>query len=411
MGERIESRRNGNGAADEKHTRVLEFTKWTSFGNTFVLLDESKGPALSEVEKSRFAFQATNASFGVGSDNFLVIQPCTTSVLRSINRARGYWQALPDTSQADLVFRMFEPDGEEAFSCGNGLMAIAAYLRQCHGVSSARVLTEVPFASPRAVEIGTHAVEGWSWASLGAPRRVPEEIVSATLRAPYNDHMDRLQKLTIPFRRHDLSPYIESVALDIWGYLVFTGEPHLVVFPEEVFPSEELVQTVFAGEGSNVRAEFGSRLVHRIGWAINNELPELVPRGLNVNFARVTSDGGAVEYRCFERGIYRETLACGTGALAVAYVCRALGIWEGESCELRPYGCRRYDPTATIGVHQDRDSWVLSGRPKALFRGVFPWDMSTALHLETSKGRRQHRQEGFLGGGDAGVRRGRRSGS
>jgi diaminopimelate epimerase len=403
----IERRRGVNGTPGARRTRALEFTKWTSFGNTFVLLDESQGSALTEAEKSRFAFQATNAWFGVGSDNFLVIQKCTKGVLQGIHQARGYWPALPEASQADFVFRMFEPDGEEAFSCGNGLMAVAAYLRQRHGMASARVLTEVPCASPRPVRIGTDAAER-SWASLGAPRRIPDDLVSAAIKVPCNEQMDRLAGLTIRFRQHDLAPYIDSVALDIWGYLVFTGEPHLVVFPADVIPSQEVVQTLFADPGGKVRAEFGSRLMHRIGWAINNELPALLPRGLNVNFARVTPDGGAVEYRCFERGIQRETLACGTGAVAVAVVCHALGMWKGERCELWPYSCRRYDPTAAIGVDRKGNSWVLSGRPKALFRGVFPWTPSSAPRRRSDTGRPQRRPAGQVAGDEARPHPGRR---
>ena len=92
----------------------IVFTKYTSYGNNFVLVDESKGQVLSESEKSDFSYQATNTCFGIGSDNLIVIQPCRPETLASINRSSHYWDDIPDSTSADFIFRMFEPSGEEA---------------------------------------------------------------------------------------------------------------------------------------------------------------------------------------------------------------------------------------------------------------------------------------------------------
>ena len=91
--------------------KLVPFSKLTSFGNNFVIVDETHGNILSEIEKSDFAYQATNINFGVGSDNFLIVQSCTPETMREINRARGYWDTHPDSESADFIFRMFEPDG------------------------------------------------------------------------------------------------------------------------------------------------------------------------------------------------------------------------------------------------------------------------------------------------------------
>lgn len=53
--------------------RKIPFTKYTCFGNNFVIVDETRGPVLSEREKMKFAHRATDGIFGVGSDNFLEI--------------------------------------------------------------------------------------------------------------------------------------------------------------------------------------------------------------------------------------------------------------------------------------------------------------------------------------------------
>jgi diaminopimelate epimerase len=46
----------------------------------------------------------------------------------------------------------------------------------------------------------------------------------------------------------------------------------------------------------------------------------IFPSEVNVDFVQVT-DSGIVKYRCFERVINRETLACGTVALVIILYC------------------------------------------------------------------------------------------
>lgn len=75
----------------------IPFFKYTSLGNNFVLVDETKDPVLTEEKKSQFAFYATNKSYGVGSDNFLVIQKCSDTLLAEIGRDRNYWNACLNT--------------------------------------------------------------------------------------------------------------------------------------------------------------------------------------------------------------------------------------------------------------------------------------------------------------------------
>jgi diaminopimelate epimerase len=47
-----------------------------------------------------------------------------------------------------------------------------------------------------------------------------------------------------------------------------------------------------------------------------------MPDGANVNFVKVT--GGEIKMRTYERGVERETLACGTGALSSGIIAFAV---------------------------------------------------------------------------------------
>ncbi len=86
-------------------------------------------------------------------------------------------------------------------------------------------------------------------------------------------------------------------------YVVNTGIPHAVVFlTEEVDVKKE-----------------GGRLCHH---------PLFQPDGVNVNF--VTEQNGQFHYRTYERGVEGETLACGTGAAAVAFVANRLQYCDKE---------------------------------------------------------------------------------
>lgn len=357
----------------------IPFVKYTSCGNNFVIIDETRKEVLSEEDKSKFAYQATNTCFGIGCDNLLVVQRCTDGVLSAINQTRKYWGTPPDSSGADFVFRMFEPNGDEAYSCGNGLMSIASYLYQRYGTESARIMTEVPFLSPRVINIGTDPQQELSWANMGHLRSVPNDIASQAIRRSVDQCIDALDKVTVKFRSYDLSAYTNQTSLQLSGYLVFTGEPHLVIFPNESFTDSALAKSVFSlaaaelvGTRLRRRVSIGSWLVRRIGVFLNEHLRSYFPAGINVNFARVIGERQLVEYRCFERGINRETLACGTGAVATTAVAKHLGYLHEQQITVLPHLCRWHDREAEIRVAQgSAGDWCLMGTPMLLVDGNF----------------------------------------
>lgn len=359
--------------------KEVPILKYTSYGNNFVIVDETQEPVLAEAEKSKFAYQATDINYGVGSDNFLVIQPCNLETLSDINNNRHYWDKAPDSKNADYIFRMFEPNGVEAFCCANGLMCIANYLNNRYGIESTRIMTEIPTPTPNVVSVGTLSNNGTSWANMGHPRPMPLELVNPIGTIPYDEIIDTIRDIKIGFRRHDLAPFSKQRALEISSYLVFTGEPHMVIFPDTDFSIKELSKLLFISSQKNTsqienaeeRISFGSWLVDHIGNYLNREYARLFPAGINVNFVREDKPSGALEYRCFERGIFRETLACGTGALAVSFVARQLNQLKTEQTILWPHRSRWHDPHAQILVQEDKTGWMLYGNPVILFEGAF----------------------------------------
>ena len=123
----------------------IDFQKFTSYGNNFIIVDETQGPQLKEDEKSRFACQATNVNYGIGADGVLFLQPYRSDILAEINAIRHYWEQFPVYHHLDIMFRIFEPNGVESFSCGNGLMCMA----HAHTVAGLPNAGAVPAAAGR----------------------------------------------------------------------------------------------------------------------------------------------------------------------------------------------------------------------------------------------------------------------
>lgn len=357
--------------------RRIPFYKYTSCGNNFLIVDETKRPYLSEAEKSRFACVATNLNFGVGADGVIFLQPCSTDVFKEINSVRNYWKNSPKTSTTDLLFRLFEPNGAESFSCGNGLMCVASYLYLQYDMWSKEILTQIPTNSPKVITIGTNTEQESSWADMGVPHRVPEGIVNLSNTKTINQEIDIINNLKINFREHDLRPFSNETSLNLKGYLVYTGEPHLVILVENGISIESLTNLFFASSKKTLnsskmferRIAFGSWLIHHIGTYLNRRYVEMFPQGINVDFVKIPNRNSVIEYRCYERGINKETLACGTGAMAVAVVAERLKLIKSNQFNVLPERCRWYEINAAIKVKENKNGWTITSRPKILLEG------------------------------------------
>lgn len=169
---------------------------------------------------------------------------------------------LESSSSADADFRMriFNADGGEAEMCGNGLRCLVRFIQEL-GVANDAFLIET-----------MHQL---------IPTRISGEYISADMPAPTDCHF--FDKLTIEETSYTL-------------HCLDTGVPHAVIFVDDL-------------QDSRLMAVAPEIRYH----------PHFMPKGTNVNFAAINSNN-EVEVRTYERGVEGETLACGTGAAAVAVV-------------------------------------------------------------------------------------------
>ncbi len=365
-----------------RNTCDTEVVKASCFGNSFVIYDGTDEGELDETNFPELARQVTDAQFGIGADNFLVIQDCNEDNLHAINSVNGYWKKIP-TSSADYIFRMFEPDGQEALCCGNGLMCIAQYISEVHYIESSSIMTEIPLERVNTTTIGYTQSKAYGWVNLGSPRKLPDDIRTDCASDDIIGEIQTINNLKIQFRNHDLEAYTTDTELTLSGHLIFTGEPHLVfLMDEDDSPLKGLSEAVFAStDGSYTtgsllqrRYSFGTWLVEHIGQYLNTHYQDRFPAGVNVNFARKDKNTGDIEYRCYERGVYKETLACGTGAVAVAYVSNYFHGQGGRSIKIIPHRCRWFHPHAIMAVYSNDEGWVLEGQPDIVAEIDFRFD-------------------------------------
>ena len=178
------------------------------------------------------------------------------------------------SERADAKMRMFNADGSESEMCGNGLRCVAKYVYD-HGIARKDHLTLETGRGILAVDLEL---------SGGQAKRVRVNMGEPILEA---EKIPTLLKGDPP-KDAELLVQGESFAFTC----VSMGNPHAVAFVPEIT----------------------DRLVHQVGPIV--EKHEAFPRRVNVEFVKVNSRTDA-DMRVWERGS-GETLACGTGACAVA---------------------------------------------------------------------------------------------
>jgi diaminopimelate epimerase len=176
------------------------------------------------------------------------------------------------SERADARMRMFNADGSEAEMCGNGVRCVAKYVYD-HGIARKSPLTVETGRGVLTLEL---QVEGGkvrtARVDMGEPILQGERIPTTLPGNP---------PVNVVLPQHGLT--VSCVSM---------GNPHCVTFVEEI------TDALVLGVGPGV------------------ERDPAFPRRVNVEFVKVNRPDD-VTVRVWERGS-AETLACGTGACAVA---------------------------------------------------------------------------------------------
>ena len=216
---------------------------------------------------------------------------------------------LRNSNICDFSMLYFNSDGKEGTMCGNGGRCIVAFARDM-GIFSSEM--------------------------------IDFEAIDGVHRAYINDNIVRLGMKNV----EDIKLlYISEININ--GCFLDTGSPHFVVFLEKDTISEIDVKKM----GSEIR---NSRFFAQNG-------------GTNVNFA--FCDGENIVLRTYERGVEDETLACGTGATAVAISAYHRGMIKNKKVPLKALGGHL---TVDFECKNEKyENIFLTGEAKKVFQVIF----------------------------------------
>jgi diaminopimelate epimerase len=370
---------------------VIKSVKCTALGNSFVIIDELDEVLIDEGAKPGFARLCNDVHFGLGGDGVLFVQNAHPSVYREINHRWEYWDATAwslvqrlDQHGIDAIMRIFMPDGSEACMCGNGIRCVAHYLQQKLGQDDLRILTEVPTSTPRVKTVGKSVRPGYYRVNLGPLVEPPPQFLGEAVRRNSVAENARIKLL----RNYPL--YMQDERLGLDGLIAYPGELHMVLFCGHTSPR-------YVSHAEGIRKSFYHRVLRQFfsldqaeQASILNQVGllfsigadrELFPSGVCVNFAQVDPTKHVIHYRVFERGVRRETLACGTGAAAVAAVAYYLGLVKSRRISVKPVkailaqeqliGTVKHDALVLENVD---DEWWLEGPAQEVYRAELPGD-------------------------------------
>lgn len=237
---------------------VIPFSKYHGLGNDFIVFEER----VSGVPAPDMVRRICDRRFGVGCDGILLL----TSQAR----------------KAEFGFRIFNSDGSEAETTGNGLRVFSRYLFEKGLVLGEPFMVETP---GHVVRCQVHSLQSVS-VGMGRATFQSERV---PVKGPSREVLE--EKILIEDREYVIS------AANI-------GNPHCVVISPDLSLDE----------------------LRRIGPALQNH--PFFPQKANVHLVKVISRS-RIEIESWERGA-AYTLACGSGSSASAAVVKRLGLCDSK---------------------------------------------------------------------------------
>ncbi len=233
----------------------LPFTKMHGLGNCFILMDDRDEQITGRAKLDELAKKVCDREFGIGADGLILICNPTEDGATAMDRA---------TQVSPLLrMRIFNEDGSEPEMCGNGVRCFARYVVD-KGITDHRVLN-------------IETLAGIIRTSLCNDDQVEVDMGEPALRG------DDIRSFGDP-----------PLSVHEFGYEFFfvsMGNPHAITFVDDF--------------------EFNWR---KTGASV--EVSSSFHNKTNVEFVR-SINADTVDVKVWERGC-GETLACGTGACAVA---------------------------------------------------------------------------------------------
>ncbi len=236
----------------------IKFTKMEGAGNDYVYVNCFEQPIPEQPE--RLAVAISDRHFGVGGDGLVLILP---------------------SESADAQMRMFNADGSEGEMCGNAIRCVAKFLYD-HDICRKETLVIETGAGPKTLQLFPNPQSGRIdkvRVDMGEPILNPVEIPTL-LRSSVGDAEP---VVNVSWTGLDREFRVTCVSM---------GNPHCITF--DLLPNNENV----------------------LGLGPKIETDPRFPRRVNVEFVERISPT-ELKMRVWERGS-GETLACGTGACAVA---------------------------------------------------------------------------------------------
>jgi len=254
----------------------IHFTKMHGLGNDFIIIDCRKNTSGIR-ESDTMAKHLCHRRFGIGADQLLLLYPSRV---------------------ADFKMRIFNADGSEVEICGNGIRCLAKYIWE-RKISRKKILLIETLAGIMKPERAGEMVKVDMGEPIFEPEKIPVKIQKSKVRKKKAGKISALKSkisnlvIDYPLKIKDREFQITCVSM---------GNPHAVIVVKNVsnFP------------------------VAQYGPFIENH--PIFPKRTNVEFIEVLSPS-EITMQVWERGA-GETMACGTGASAVAVASHVKGLTE-----------------------------------------------------------------------------------
>lgn len=348
----------------------VDYYKYASNGNNFILIDEIAGVKIPEINKANFSKYVSNNPSGIGCDSVIFLQRYNEKTLRKLYDKKINFSGR-DNKRSEYIMRVFEK-GYESNMCGNGLICLGHHLLCQYGIKSARVATEIPTFSPVIRHVSS--VHGNVINAVLGEASIPPAIFIDQSAISLVDGMQYYCIKDIP-----LSIFLAGERFNFVinnAYVTFTGEPHLVIFKQKSSLRMNdhngyaaIIGRIF--EPTVDDSTLTNSVIDQIGVQLNRRI-DYFPKGININFANVIS-GNTIVNRCFERGINAETYACGTGAVAVAFLAKELTLLSSNDIYILPWRARQDDlyQNAVLEISSINGSYCITTKSILLSRGEY----------------------------------------